>query len=394
MANLVVKPLLVHTDCRHYRGCAPCAFHKRDGRLCEGCADYSPVKTRILVIKLAAIGDVLRTTSILPALVRQYPGAEITWITRANAALLLKENPLIDRVFSIEEDYLEYLLNESFTLGICLDADAQSATIHTLARCERRFGFIADGSGKVKPANEAAIEWWLMGVNDSRKRENRKTYQQIMYEICELPAPVFRPQLFLNGSGKAAAERIFGRASLRDAGPIIGINTGGGGRWQHKKWTREGYIGCINLLKQCHPDAALLLLGGPEEKELNQSILAIVADKVVDGGCHNSLVEFAWLINGVDVLLTSDSLAMHIGVALEKPTIVLVGPTSPWELDVFGKGAVLHSGIECLACYLSRCDKPVNCMNTLSPELVARKVAEFLPQRGESFNREKAACLV
>ena len=145
-----------------------------------------------------------------------------------------------------------------------------------------------------------------------------------------------------------------------------------------KKWTLEGYISCMTLLKERLPEVGLLLLGGPEEVEFNRRILKVMGDSVVDGGCDNSLMEFAALIQEVDVLLTSDSLAMHIGVALEKPTVVLVGPTSPWELDVFGKGAILHSDIECLSCYLSRCDKPVNCMNTLSPEFVAGKLADFL----------------
>jgi heptosyltransferase-2 len=79
-----------------------------------------------------------------------------------------------------------------------------------------------------------------------------------------------------------------------------------------------------------------------------------------------------------DLLLTSDSLGMHIGVALEKPTIVLVGPTSPWELDVFGKGEILYSDIDCLVCYLARCDKTVTCMNTLSPEFVLSNVEKHL----------------
>ena len=180
----------IHTDCRHYRGSMPCSFHKQDGRLCEGCPDYSAITTRILIVKLAAVGDVLRTTSILPPLRQQYPGAEITWVTKASAAPLLIDNPLVDRVLTVEQNFLEYLLNESFSVGICLDADPHSASIHALARCERRFGFVAGRSGKVQPVNDAAAEWWLMGVNDALKKSNRKTYQQIMYEICGLPSPV------------------------------------------------------------------------------------------------------------------------------------------------------------------------------------------------------------
>jgi ADP-heptose:LPS heptosyltransferase len=367
----------IHTDCRFYRGSMPCIFHKRDGRLCEGCADYAPVRNRILIIKLAAIGDVLRTTSILPALRQKYPQAEITWITKANAVPLLKDNPEVDRVFAVETDYLEYLQNESFSVGICLDADPFSATINSLARCDLKLGFVADRGGKVQPANDAAREWWLMGVNDALKKRNRKTYQQIMYEICGLALPTVPPRLYLNGSSGSTPLRE--NAALRHASRIIGINTGGGGRWQLKKWTLAGYIECIKLLKQQHPGTGLVLLGGPEEVELNRQILAAVGDHVVDGGCRNSLMEFAALVSQLDVLLTSDSLAMHIGVALDKPTVVLVGPTSPWELDIFGKGEILHSDIECLACYLSRCDKQVNCMNTLAPEFVVERISRFLP---------------
>ena len=99
---------------------------------------------------------------------------------------------------------------------------------------------------------------------------------------------------------------------------------------------------------------------------------------MIDGGCRNSLMQFASIVAVMDTVLTSDSLAMHMSVALGKPTVVLVGPTSPWELDVFGSGEIVHSGIECLACYLSRCDKTVNCMNTLSPEHVLSRVEPFL----------------
>jgi heptosyltransferase-2 len=285
----------------------------------------------------------------------------------------------VDRILTVEEDYLAYLKNELFSVGICLDADQQSATIHSIARCEVRLGFVADAAGRVQPANDAAREWWLMGVNDSLKKQNRKTYQQIMYEICGLPLPTVPPSLHLNDNHQPFVHDLRKQSSLRNATRIVGVNTGGGGRWQFKKWTLEGYIHCINLIKAQHPEVGILLLGGPEEVDLNQRILKAVDGKVVDGGCHNSLLQFAALVQAVDVLLTSDSLAMHIGVALAKPTVVLVGPTSPWELDVFGHGGILHSGIECLACYLSRCDKKVNCMNTLSPAYVVAKINEFLP---------------
>jgi heptosyltransferase-2 len=370
--------MLIHTDCRHYKGSMPCTFHKADGRPCEGCLDYAPVTTRILVVKLAAVGDVLRTTSILPALRQKYPGSEITWVTKRNAAPLLAGNPGIDRLLLVEENYLEFLRNESFTVGICLDADTLSATILSVADCAERFGFTANRAGKVTPVNALANEWWLMGVNDALKRQNRKTYHEIMYEICDLPLPVHKPSLVVDKRAAGFGEEFFRQNSPRKFSKLVGINTGGGGRWQYKKWTTEGYLGFIELMTRNHPDVGLVLLGGPEEVELNRHIAETSPTPLIDAGTGNSLQEFASIVGALDILLTSDSLAMHIGISLGKPTVVLVGPTSPWELDVFGRGDILHSGIECLSCYLSRCDKIVTCMNTLPPETVVAHVEKYL----------------
>ena len=56
-----------HYDCRHFRGEKPCGVAER----CEGCGSYEPVTRRILIIKLAARGDVLRTTPLLRAFRRE-----------------------------------------------------------------------------------------------------------------------------------------------------------------------------------------------------------------------------------------------------------------------------------------------------------------------------------
>jgi ADP-heptose:LPS heptosyltransferase len=370
--------MIIHTDCRFYKGSMPCQFHKRDGRLCDGCADYDQIKTRILIVKLAAVGDVLRTTSILPPLKKKYDGAHVTWVTKQSAGPLLRGNPFVDRVLTVEENYLEFLRAETFDVGICLDADSHSATILANAQCASKFGFVADSGGRVNPVDDRANEWWLMGLNDTMKRQNRRTYQTIMYEICDLPLPVAPPQLNVPDEELAAAREFVDASGLRKYRKILGLNSGGGGRWQHKKWTFEGYTGFIFQIRDRHRDTGILLLGGPEEEELNEEIIRVVGDAVVDGGCRNSLARFGALLAQVDSVLTSDSLAMHMAVALGKPTTVLVGPTSPWELDVFGKGDILHSDIECLACYLSRCDKSTHCMNTLPAEYVVEKVERYL----------------
>jgi ADP-heptose:LPS heptosyltransferase len=360
--------MIIKKNCQFYRGHIPCTYHKKNKRSCVRCDDFTPLSEKILIIKLEAIGDVLRTTSILPALKDQFPGSHITWITKKDSFPLLNNN-YINRIFMVETNYLEFILNEDFDLGICLDTDSLSATILNLASCQKKKGFITNKYGNAIPTNSEAEEWWLMGLDDSLKRQNRKTYQEIIYEITGLKRPIYRPVL---------PDSILKYDLIQDFKKlhkinhidqlIVGINTGGGSRWQWKKWTVKNYIKLIQKIKTKYPSLPIILYGGPEEQEFNRAILKKVKDLVIDTGCKNSLEDFVSLVSISDLFITPDSLGFHIASALNKTILVLVGPTSPWELDIFGKGEIIYPKLECIACYLNVCDKKPNCMESLTPQ--------------------------
>lgn len=358
-----------HLDCREYRGAMPCRFHKIDGRPCDGCPDYDPLGSRLLIVKLAAAGDVLRTTAILPPLRRRFPHAHITWITEPSAVPLLQRNPLVDRILTTA-DCTAALLVESFDVTIAPDADSQTAALASLARSRTRVGFVLDERGTVVPASPAAVHWWHMGLDDGAKRANRRTYRDLLYELCGVDGPVARPQFFVSAGVKDAVRRRL-QPSLAGFDRIVALNTGGGGRWPQKKWTPLGYIGFIQLVRTREPGTGVLLLGGPEERALNAAILdATLTHGVVDGGCENSIEAFAAEIGLADVVVTADSLGLHLAVAARRPVVAFVGPTSPWELELYGDGEVVFADVPCIACYRSACDKPVTCMELLTPEAV------------------------
>ena len=77
------------TDCRLLLGDRPCVW----GGKCEGCEHYARKGEHIVIIKLAAAGDVLRTTSILAPLKRAHPNSYITWLTDPAALPLVELNP-------------------------------------------------------------------------------------------------------------------------------------------------------------------------------------------------------------------------------------------------------------------------------------------------------------
>jgi len=224
----------VKTDCRHFQADRPCSPHKKTGVHCDDCSEYDPIKTRILVIKLNAVGDVLRTAGIIPALRSKYPGAHITWITAKDAVLLLEMVPGIDRIWAHDGFLLERLLTEPFDLVLGLDNSKDSAALVYLSRSDKKLGFSLDDSGHLIPLSPAAEIWFQMGLWDDLKRANRRTYQDILWDICELPKPTNPPDVVLAESLKTKAEAFAEDAKLTDLKPVIGFFSGAGNRWPQK----------------------------------------------------------------------------------------------------------------------------------------------------------------
>ena len=80
--------------------------------------------------------------------------------------------------------------------------------------------------------------------------------------------------------------------------------------------------------------------------------------RIIDAGCDNSLMEFASLVNLCSLLVTSDSLALHIGVALKKKIVAFFCPTPSAEIELYGMGIKIVPNIGCLCCYKPKCDIP------------------------------------
>jgi ADP-heptose:LPS heptosyltransferase len=366
------------TDCRHVRWDRPCAPHKQRGKLCSTCDEYAPVRHRVLMVKLAATGDVLRTTAFLPAIHATWPQAKVTWLTRRGAAGLFDGNPLVDEVLTTDDTVTAARLQtETFDVVLCPDADPDAAALAALAKGKERRGYVRDGAGRVVALGPGAARWLAMGLSDPAKKQNRATYQQLVAEVLGLdPAAVREP--ILEPGNRDATDVRAAAAQLPGSGPLIGLNTGAGGRWAYKVWTREHQATFLRLAT----DAGLrvLLLGGPEEVETHKALLGSAVGRLVfDGGNHNSFGRFAAWIDQCRAIVTSDSLAVHVAAARKVPAVVLFGPTSAAEIELYGRGTkIVPSGLDCLCCYLPRCDRVPHCQALIQPSVVLAAVQQWL----------------
>jgi heptosyltransferase-2 len=163
----------------------------------------------------------------------------------------------------------------------------------------------------------------------------------------------------------------------------IGLNTGAGGRWRWKKWTDEGQVELIRAIRATHPNARILLYGGPEERERNRALVRLAPEMLVDTGTENSLRQFGALVDLCDVMVTGDTMALHLASALGKRIVALFGPTSAPEIELYGRGTkILPTDMSCLGCYLSDCDVRPACMQRISPDTVLAAVEAEIARLG------------
>jgi len=317
---------------------------------------------RALIIKLGAIGDVIRTTSILSGLKEKYKGCSIEWVTKKESFDVLKNNKLIDKVHLISD--FKKLQNKKYDLVICLDDENEACELASSVSFKKIIGAYLDNGKKIYTQDSS--QWFDMGLisrfgkpkADELKAKNKKTYREIMYSILDLNYKKQEPMLVLNVKELGFGKKFSKKNNIMEDGLVIGINTGAGGRWEDKKLSIEKTAELIDKLNNELKNVKIILFGGPEETERNKKIKNLVKTEIIDAGCGNSLMEFASLVNLCKILVTSDSLALHVGVALKKKIICYFYPTSASEIELYERGTKIIWEGKSYCSYQPKCEYP------------------------------------
>lgn len=325
---------------------------------------------KILVVKLGAIGDVLRTSSLLPGLQEKYAPVKIDWLTSRSGQQILLHNQAIRKVFIWEER--EPL--GSYDLVIGLEDDSEACRLASEVRSSQKVGaYYEQGQTTYTPStwfDMSAISRFGLDQANKLKKQNTKTYQRHMADMLGIKVS---PCLFqLTPDEIEYGEKVLKDLGLGTREKVIGINTGAGKRWQQKSWGIEQTIELVKRLKN-ELGVASLILGGEDERERNQTISRETS--MPEAGVH-SLRHFASIINRCQAVLSSDSLAMHFAIALQKRVVVFFGPTSAAEIELYGLGSKVVPDLDCLVCYKKSCDFQHNCMESLSVEKIFSALKE------------------
>ena len=121
-------------DCKHFPGVWPCDILKSEGyKSCEECNFYEPSSKRVLIIKLGAMGDVLRTIPLIKSIKKKYgEKISITWLVNPESADLLKDYYYIDRVLIYSLDNILRLSVEEFDILFSFEINVPGTIISSM----------------------------------------------------------------------------------------------------------------------------------------------------------------------------------------------------------------------------------------------------------------------
>jgi heptosyltransferase II len=249
----------------------------------------------VLILKLGATGDVVRTTPLLHRL-----KAHVTWVTAAKNVVLLSAVKSDLRCFSWEER--QGAADRQYDLAINLEDTVEAAEFLKCLKCEKIFGAYADSENHLRYTENAA-RWFDLSLisaygkdeADKRKFRNRSTYQEMIFAGLALHfagEPYFLPPPIETGlSGDVAI--------AADSGPV----------WPMKKWAYYQEL--------------------KEELERERLTVNVLPER-------RSLLEHLSDVQNHRCLVGGDSLPMHFALGTKTPCVTLFTCTSPWEIYDYG----------------------------------------------------------
>lgn len=291
------------------------------------------------VSSVVSLGDVFRCTCLL----EDFKGWEVTWVTSGPASALLEGNHLIDRLVVAEtpEQLDPAVSGGRYDAVVNLEKQRDWCELSAAIDAAKRYGF-RDWAAMDRecfwPESAAALARGL-------ETDQPRPVQHTLFETLGRP---WRGQRYVLGHQPRAVEMY-----------DVGLNHHVGPKWPNKRW----------------PDAMWQELA----QSLEERGYAVCWQQAL-----NSVQAYTHWLASCRLIVTCDSLGLHLGLALGKKMVALFGPTIAEHVYLYGQGVKLTPAVDrpCVPCMQERCMYPDCCMEHISVGMAVEAVEMLLGARG------------
>jgi heptosyltransferase-2 len=249
----------------------------------------------LLIIKLGATGDVVRTTPLL----EKFHG-EVTWITAAKNLPLLKN--LRPRLHALAWEQRDDVVGKAYDLVINLEDTLESCQYAGTLKYAQLFGAFLGADGRMT-YSEDARGWFDLSLisrfgkapADKLKLANRRTYQDLIFDGLKLQ---FKGEKYILPA--PAKTNLHGDVAIAPKAGAV---------WPMKNWAYYAEL--------------------KRELETRGFVVNVLPDRP-------SLLEHLGDVKNHRVLVSGDSLPMHFGLGMGTRCVSLFTCTGPWEIFNYG----------------------------------------------------------
>jgi len=349
--------------------------------------------TRLLLVRLREIGDVVFTTPAVRALRRRYPQAHITYLVEPHAAPVVAQNPNINEVIvvprargiaaAIADLRLGRRLRaDRFDLAIDFHGGPRASLLTWLSGARERVGYEISGRSwmytrrvhrpkALRARHSVENQWDLLRALDIDAPDPAR-------DCVEMPLDV--------ESSERVARRL-AAAGLSSTDPVVVIHVSAGNPF--RRWPLEHFV-TLTMLLAAGQSRRIVLSSGPSERAAADKVRAAAraslgpdGERVLDCG-EFSLTELRALFDRSALFIGGDSGPLHIAATTSVPVVALFGPTlaersAPWRSPLLPMAALDAGPLPCRPCDQRVCAPgDFRCLARIPPERVAEAALRLM----------------
>jgi len=346
---------------------------------------------RILIVRLSAVGDVIRTLPAAKALKKHYPSSSITWVVEEPSRPLLESQPEIDEVLLFPRKrwaegmksargiwriigevwgFVSDLRSRRFDVTLDFHGILKSGLISFFSGSPNRIGF---DRRSTKEGN------FLFSNAKVKLPEERMSRFQRNFSLLRgmgLEVKSFHPSLHIPPRDREYVESFFNKISTPPRKPLIAIHPGTSPKTIYKRWMPDRYAELadrfISELK-----ATVVFTWGPDELEWVEDIRREMKEPSILGPRTESLTQLGEVFRRCDLYIGGDTGPMHIASLMEIPVVVIYGPTDPIVNEPLGQHKKVRKEVGCNPCRKRSC-KELTCLRIVSVDDVFKAGEEIL----------------
>ncbi|MGQ9647377.1 MAG: glycosyltransferase family 9 protein [Thermodesulfobacteriota bacterium] len=346
---------------------------------------------KILVLRLSAVGDVLRTLPAVMALRKHLPSSHIAWVVEEPSKTLLESQPEIDQVIQFPRkrwtegaksirtlwkalretaEFIVALRKQKFDIVLDFHGILKSGLISFFSGSPKRIGYDRTSS---KEGN-----FLFSNIKVKLPQERISRYQRNFGLLKGLGLEVkhFETRLHIPQRDREYVESFFLRLNRPLRRPSIAIHAGTNPKAAFKRWMPDRYAQLADRLVR-ELDATIIFTWGLGELESVKAIQNEMKEKSILAPKTETLTQLGELLRRCDLYVGGDTGPMHIASLMGTPVLVIYGPTDPVLNEPLGRHKKVIREVGCNPCRNRSC-KELKCLKSITVEDVFKATKEML----------------